>query len=56
MLGTAGSIAFRTVLLGYCPLLTNSWIISKIGLYIALNMTPNIDCYWEGAVPKVLPT
>ena len=29
------------------PPLTNSWIIT------ALNMTPNIDCYWEGAVPKV---
>ena len=32
--------------------LSNSWIISKIWLYIALNRTPNIDCYWVGAVPK----
>ena len=24
-----------------------------IGLHIALNRTPNLDCYWEGAVPKV---
>ena len=23
-----------------------------IWLYIALNRTPNIDCYWVGAVPK----
>ena len=37
--------------LGTAPL-TNSWIIFIIGLYIALNMTPNIDCYWEGAVPN----
>ena len=21
-------------------------------IYIALNRTPNIDCYWVGAVPK----
>ena len=27
------------------PPLTNSWIILIVGLYIALNMTPNIDCY-----------
>ena len=35
------------------PPLTNSWIIIMISLYIALNRTPNIDCYWVGAVPKV---
>ena len=35
------------------PPLSNSWIISIIWLYIALNRTPNIDCYWLGAVPKV---
>ena len=23
-----------------------------MGLYIALNRTPNIDCYWVGAVPN----
>ena len=28
--------------------LSNSWIISIIQLYIALNRTPNIDCYWGG--------
>ena len=38
--------------LGTAPL-TNSWIINILGSYIALNMTPYIDCYWEGAVPKV---
>ena len=35
------------------PPITNSWIIIIIGLYKALNRTRNIDCYWEGAVPKV---
>ena len=34
------------------PPLTSSWIISTMGSYIALNRTPNIDCYWEGAVPN----
>ena len=34
------------------PPLSNSWIIVIIGLYIALNRTPNIDFYWVGAVPK----
>ena len=28
-------------------------MIFIIWLYIALNRTPNIDCYWVGAVPKV---
>ena len=32
---------------------SNSWIISIIWLYIALKRTPNIDCYWVGAVPKL---
>ena len=35
------------------PRLSNSWIINRIWLYIALNGTPSIDCYWMGAVPKV---
>ena len=40
--------------LGTAPL-RNSWIISIIGLYIALiNWTSNMDCYWVGAVPKAL--
>ena len=38
-------------ILGTAPL-SNSWILSIVLLYIALNMTPNIDCYWVGAVPK----
>ena len=39
--------------LGWVLPLSNSWIINIIWLYIALNRTPNIDCYWVGAVPKV---
>ena len=31
------------------PPLSNSRIISKIWLFIALNRTPNIDCYWGGS-------
>ena len=38
---------------GYCPPLSNSWIMNLIWLYIALNMTPSIDCYWVEAVPKL---
>ena len=34
------------------PPFSHSWIIIIIWLYIALNRTPNIDCYWGGAVPK----
>ena len=44
-----------TASFGYCPPLTNRWIINIIGLYIALHRTPNIDCYWGGGggtVPK----
>ena len=37
--------------LGTAPL-SNSWIINIIWLYIALNRTPSIDCYWVGAVPN----
>ena len=36
------------------PPLSNSWIIIIVWLYIALNRTPNIDCYWVGAVPKLV--
>ena len=35
------------------PPLSNSWIINIIWLCIALNRTPNIDCYWVGAVPNI---
>ena len=31
------------------PPLSNSWIISIIWLYIALNRTLNRDCYWGGS-------
>ena len=37
--------------LGTAPPLSNSWIRIIIWLYLALNRTPNIDCYWVGAVP-----
>ena len=30
------------------PPLTNSWIIIEIWLCIAINRTPNTDCYWVG--------
>ena len=30
------------------PQLSNSWIILIVWLYIALNRTPDIDCYWGG--------
>ena len=40
-------------MLGTAPPLSNSWIISIIGLYIALNRTLNINCYWGGAVPNI---
>ena len=30
------------------PPLSNSWIIIIIWIYIALNRTPNVDCYWVG--------
>ena len=35
------------------PPLSNSWMMIIIWLYIGLNRTPNIDCYWVGAVLKV---
>ena len=35
------------------PRLSNSWIILIVWLYIALNRTPNIDCYWVGTVPNI---
>ena len=38
------------------PPLSNSWIINIIWLYIALDRTPNMDCYWVGAVPNLNPT
>ena len=34
------------------PPLSDSWIMKIIWLYIALNRTPKIDCYWVRAVPK----
>ena len=37
------------------PPLSNSWIRIIIWLYIALNRTPNIYCYWVGAVPNLNP-
>ena len=34
------------------PPLSNSWIMKIIRLCIALNRTPDIDCYWVGAIPN----
>ena len=42
-------------MLGTAPL-SNSWIIIRIWLLIALNRTANIDCYWMGAVPNLNPS
>ena len=39
---------WQGVLVEYCPPLSNSWITIIIWLYIALNRTPNIDCYRGG--------
>ena len=47
----------RCTVLGFIgwllPPLSNSWIILKIWLYIALNRTPNIDCYWQYPIYRV---
>ena len=48
-LGVRGVIGVMGVIV---PPLTKRRIITIIRLYIALNMTPYMDCYWEGAVPK----
>ena len=37
-----------TVMIWVLPPLSDRRIISMIWLYIALNRTPNIDCYWGG--------
>ena len=39
--------------IGYCPPLSNSWITFRVWLYIALNRTSSVDCYWVGAVPSL---
>ena len=36
------------VIVWVLPPLSNSWIIIILWLYIALNRTPNIDCYGYG--------
>ena len=54
-----GYHAFRTWAFLLCRFwillpLSNSWIIMyNMVIYIALNRTPNMDCYWVGAVPNV---
>ena len=35
------------------PPLSNSWIMNIIWLYIALNRTPSIDCYWGGSTQMI---
>ena len=49
----AGESLLMVIIVSVLPRLSNSWIIIIIWLYIALNRTPNIDCYWVGAVPKL---
>ena len=48
----SSSLAFNTWedlgMIWVLPHITNSWIISIIWSYIALNRTPDIDCYWGG--------
>ena len=41
--------------LGYSPPSVTVGLILIVVLYIARNRTPNLDCYWVGAVPKVNP-
>ena len=38
----------NTSLDGILPPLSNRWLIGIIGLYIARNRTPNVDCYGGG--------
>ena len=45
-------LGFSVVIPWVLPPLSNSWIITIIWLYMALNRTPNIDCYWVETVPK----
>ena len=47
------TIGIIGVIFWVLPPLSNSWRIIIIWLYIALNRTPNVDCYWVGAVPKL---
>ena len=35
------------------PPLSNGWRIIIVWFYVALNGTPNFDCYWGWAVPKL---
>ena len=46
------TVGIMVVVFWVLPPLSNSWIISTIWLYIALNGTPNIDCYWWGQYPN----
>ena len=46
-LGLRPQLSYRGFRFSNAPL-SNSWIINIIWLYIALNRTPNIDCYWGG--------
>ena len=47
------SLMHETVIYWVLPPLTNSWIILLTWINTALNRTPNMDCYWVGAVPKL---
>ena len=46
----------RWLMFSVLPPLSNSWIRIILWLYIALNRTPNIDCYWGGQYPTDIVT
>ena len=54
ILGTITGVCIGNCITWVLPPLSNSWITTLIWLYIALNRTPYIDCYWVGAVPNFI--
>ena len=52
----SGLIPYRpySVLYWVLPPLSISWTINIIGVYIALNRTHNIDCYWGGGSTQLI--
>ena len=47
------SLSVICTIVSVLPPLSNSWIIITIWL-IALNRTPNIDCYWGGSTQTIV--
>ena len=52
-LRTRGKLSRSCRIYPISSVLPPSVTVIIIGLYIALNRTPNIDCYWVGAVPNL---